>query len=59
LAPEAAVIDNYIRESLEAGFISPSTSPAGAEFFFVGSKDVGLHPCIDYRGLNQIDTALE
>jgi hypothetical protein len=49
-------MDNYIRESLEAGFIRPSTCPAGGGFFFffVGKKDGGLRPCIDYRGLNRI-----
>jgi hypothetical protein len=47
-------MDNYIRESLEAGLICSSTSPAGAGFFFMGKKDGGLRPCIDYRGLNQI-----
>ena len=46
-------MDNYIWESLEAGFISPSTSLAGAGFF-VGKKDGGLRLCIDYRGLNWI-----
>ncbi|KAK3536385.1 hypothetical protein QTP86_008852 [Hemibagrus guttatus] len=29
-------------------------SPAAAVFYFVGKKDGGLHPCIDYRGLNGI-----
>ncbi|XP_053548908.1 uncharacterized protein LOC128640454, partial [Bombina bombina] len=44
----------YIQDSLARGFIRPSSSPLGAGFFFVGKKDGGLQPCIDYRGLNQI-----
>lgn len=47
-------MEAYIKESLEAGLIRPSTSPAGAGFFFVGKKDGGLRPCIDYRGLNKV-----
>jgi hypothetical protein len=54
--PEAAVMDNYILELLDAGFIRPSTSSACAGFFFVGKKDGGLHPCINDRRLNQIYT---
>lgn len=46
-------MDDYIYKALENGFIQPSTSPAGA-VFFVGKKDGGLRPCIDYRGLNNI-----
>lgn len=34
--------------------IRPSSSPAGAGFFFVEKKDKTLRPCIDYRGLNYI-----
>ncbi|XP_053575173.1 uncharacterized protein LOC128664360, partial [Bombina bombina] len=41
-------------DNLARGFIRPSSSPVGAGFFFVGKKDGGLRPCIDYRGLNQI-----
>ncbi|KAL0146466.1 hypothetical protein M9458_058229 [Cirrhinus mrigala] len=52
--PEQAAMDKYIKEALENGFIRPSTSPAGAGFFFVEKKDGGLRPCIDYRGLNRI-----
>ncbi|KAI2664272.1 Transposon Tf2-9 polyprotein [Labeo rohita] len=37
-----------------AGTIVPSSSPAGAGFFFVAKKDGSLRPCIDYRGLNDI-----
>ncbi|KAL2083807.1 hypothetical protein ACEWY4_021580 [Coilia grayii] len=47
-------MNRYISESLAAGIIRPSSSPAGAGFFFVGKKDGSLRPCIDYRGLNEI-----
>ncbi len=47
-------MDNYIKESLNAGLIHPSSLPAGAGFFFVKKKDGSLRPCIDYRGLNNI-----
>lgn len=52
--PERAAMEKYVHESLDSGFIRPSTSPAGAGFFFVGKKDGSLRPCIDYRGLNSI-----
>ncbi|KAI4898934.1 hypothetical protein NFI96_007063 [Prochilodus magdalenae] len=52
--PEKTAMERYIQEALAQGFIWPSTSPAGAGFFFVGKKDGGLCPCIDYRGLNKI-----
>lgn len=47
-------MQKYLDEALAAGFIRPSSSPAGAGFFFVGKKDGGLRPCIDFRGLNEI-----
>ncbi len=52
--PERASMEEYINKALDSGFIHPSTSPAGAGFFFVGKKDGSLRPCIDYRGLNRI-----
>ncbi len=52
--PERIAMDTYIKESLAAGIIRASTSPAGTGFFFVGKKDGGLRPCIDYRALNKI-----
>ncbi|KAG1940759.1 retrotransposable element [Pimephales promelas] len=53
-APERKALENYLSESLNAGLIVPSSSPAGASFFFVKKKDGSLRPCIDYRGLNEI-----
>ncbi|MPV02328.1 hypothetical protein FVA96_24335, partial [Escherichia coli] len=47
-------MEDYINDSLSAGIIRPSSSPAGAGFFFVQKKDKTLRPCIDYRGLNDI-----
>ncbi|KAK3527855.1 hypothetical protein QTP86_009412 [Hemibagrus guttatus] len=52
--PESKAMEEYIETALDAGHIRPSTSPAAAGFFFVGKKDGGLRPCIDYRGLNAI-----
>ncbi|KAI2650603.1 Transposon Tf2-8 polyprotein [Labeo rohita] len=53
-APEREAMEKYISDSLAAGFIRPSSSPAGTGFFFVGKKDGSLRPCTDYRGLNNI-----
>ncbi|KAL0180227.1 hypothetical protein M9458_025669, partial [Cirrhinus mrigala] len=51
---ESEAMRTYIQEELAKGFITPSTSPASAGFFFVKKKDGGLRPCIDYRGLNEV-----
>ena len=51
---ERQALEKYIKESLAAGLIRPSSSPLGAGFFFVAKKDGSLRPCIDYRGLNAI-----
>ncbi len=52
--PESEAMEKYISDSLAAKIIRPSSSPAGAGFFFVEKKDGSLRPCIDYRGLNSI-----
>lgn len=41
-------MQKYISEALVAGLIGSSSFLDGAEFFFVGKKDGGLRPCIDY-----------
>lgn len=45
--------NKYISDSLAAELIRPSSTPAGAGFF-LGKKDGGLCPCIDYCGINKI-----
>ena len=50
--PEQKAMEEYIEEALRQDYIRPSTSPAASSFFFVGKKDGGLRPCIDYRTLN-------
>ena len=52
--PERQAITDYIEASLKTGLIRPSSSPAGAGFFFVYKKDGSLRPCIDYSPLNTI-----
>ena len=52
--PEKKAMNEYITASLKAGLIRPSSSPAGAGFFFVGKKGGSLRPCIDYSSLNDI-----
>lgn len=53
--PERKAMTDYtIESSLKVGLIRPSSSPAGAGFFFVGKKDGSLRPCIDYGPLNDI-----
>ncbi|KAK3525712.1 hypothetical protein QTP70_005876 [Hemibagrus guttatus] len=52
--PEAKAMEDYIEAALAAGHIRPSTSLAAVGFFFVGKKDGGLQPCIDYQGLEAV-----
>ncbi|KAI2655942.1 Transposon Tf2-8 polyprotein [Labeo rohita] len=52
--PERQAMEAYIEEALKQEFICPSTSPAASSFFFVGKKDGGLRPCIDYPALEEL-----
>ncbi len=45
-------MDDHIQEARRQVFIQPSTSPAASSCCFVGKKDGGLRPCIDYITLN-------
>jgi len=40
--PGREAMEKYISDCLPSGFIQPSSSPAGAGFFFVGKKDGSL-----------------
>lgn len=44
---EREAMETYIHDSMTAGIVRPSSSPAGAGFFFVEKKDKTLRPCID------------
>ena len=52
--PEWEAMEKYLTKAVASSLIRPSSSPAGAGFFFVGKKDGTLRPCIDYRALNDI-----
>ena len=50
LTRETKAMEKYVNDSLAAGIIWPSSSPAGAGR--VGKNDKSLRPCTDYRGLS-------
>ncbi|KAK4397538.1 Transposon Ty3-G Gag-Pol polyprotein [Sesamum angolense] len=47
-------LKKQIEESLEKGFVKPSTSPWGASVLFVKKKDGSMRLCVDYRQLNRV-----
>ena len=52
--PEIKILEKYINDNKEKGFIRDSKSPAAAAIFFRDKKDGGKRPCVDYRGLNEM-----
>ncbi|MBW0498388.1 hypothetical protein O181_038103 [Austropuccinia psidii MF-1] len=51
---ESEILQAYIAENLEKGFIRPSSSSTGVPVLFVKKKDGGLHLCVDYHKLNSV-----
>ena len=43
----------FVNKNLKSGKIRKSQSPQASPFFFMQKKDGGLHPCEDYRYLNE------
>ena len=52
--PKRKSMEICVNKSLSTGLIRPSLSPFSTGFFLMGKRDGILHPCIDYRGLNDI-----
>jgi hypothetical protein len=50
---EDQVLDEFIDEQLEKGYIRPSKSQYASSFFFIKKKDGKLRPVQDYRKLNE------
>jgi len=48
------LLEEYIKENLEKGFIRPSESPAGYPVVFQKKKNGTLRVCIDYKKLNEV-----
>lgn len=51
--PERESMEKYLKDSLAAGIIRPSSSPLGAGFLFVAKKDQTLRPLSSTEALPQ------
>ena len=51
---ELKIVQEYIQQVLDKGWIQSSTSPTGAPILFILKKDGGLCLCIDYHGFNVV-----
>ncbi|MBW0551782.1 hypothetical protein O181_091497 [Austropuccinia psidii MF-1] len=51
---ETEILQAYISENVEKGFIRPSSSSTGAPVLFVKKKDGSLCLCVEYRKLNAV-----
>jgi hypothetical protein len=47
-------LKEHIAESVEKGYIRPSSSPWGAPEIFVLKKDGTQRLCVDYHALNEV-----
>jgi hypothetical protein len=51
---EVALCEEYLRDLLQKGFITPSTSPFGAPVMFIAKPAGGYRVVCDWRALNNI-----
>ena len=51
---ELLVLQKYIQENLDKGYIRPSTSPVASSVLFAKKPTGGLRLCVDYRKLNEV-----
>jgi hypothetical protein len=51
---ELEELKKQLKELLDKGYISPSSSPWGAPVIFVEKKDGTQRMCVDYRALNEV-----
>ena len=54
LEAKLKVLKEYIDKSIKKEIIRESISLVEVLIFFIGKKDRGVQPIIDYRGLNNI-----
>ena len=54
LEAKLKVLKEYINKSIKKRIIRESILLVGVLIFFIGKKDRGIRPIIDYRGLNNI-----
>jgi transposase InsO family protein len=51
---EAGLVEQYVKENLQKGFVTPSSFSYASPILFVRKPGGGLRLCVDYRGLNSI-----
>ena len=54
LEDKLRVLKEYINDSIKKEIIRESILLVGVLIFFIGKKDRGVRPIIDYKGLNNI-----
>ena len=54
LETKLKILKEYINKSIKKEIIRESILLVGVLIFFIGKKDRGVRPIIDYRGLNNI-----